>query len=399
MWSAKRNVATGMGFWLLLLLSVSVLALGSYAVRWPLDAETREKLISLHVSLGLAAAVLFVLQLAFVAILAMRGPGNGNRSPAATWLRRVIYVLVFAPIATGLAGAYYRGDALDFFGHPLAAWEFLDLGVADQLQMAHRFVGYALAAFFIAYVALAVAALLRPAPAESLSELAKPSFVMAETTPLAPASSSGGVDRVGPIIAEGLAQSFRFFGSAAFWIELFLGVVSAMLLAFGFVGHTVSPGSSGFSDAIYWASAALALLVFSGLFALKYIKTAKRLREEPAHYLGYQRRASFWFVGLGGGVSGLGVLISFIGVGLSVALLIGKTVSQPPGIAITDPSKIIRALDVFVLLVNFNLLFAHFVGFGFAAWLSISALKARHQYVVATENRDRAEDRSAESAA
>jgi len=74
-----------------------------------------------------------------------------------------------------------------------------------------------------------------------------------------------------------------------------------------------------------------------------------------------------------------------VGVALSVALLIGKTVSQPPGIAITDPNKIIRALDVFVLMANFNLLFAHFIGFAITAWLSVSALKARHQTVLLGE--------------
>jgi len=85
------------------------------------------------------------------------------------------------------------------------------------------------------------------------------------------------------------------------------------------------------------------------------------------------------------------VVVSFIGVGLSVALLIGKTVSQPPGIAITDPNKIIRALDVFVLLVNFNLLFAHFVGFAVTAWLSVSALKAHHQYGISVQSKTRSE--------
>jgi hypothetical protein len=81
-----------------------------------------------------------------------------------------------------------------------------------------------------------------------------------------------------------------------------------------------------------------------------------------------------------GSISIVGALASFAGVGLSVALLIGKTVSQPPGIAITDPSKIVRALDIFLLLVNVDLLLAHFVGVGITAWLSISALKAHHQY-------------------
>ncbi len=76
----------------------------------------------------------------------------------------------------------------------------------------------------------------------------------------------------------------------------------------------------------------------------------------------------------------MGTLVSFAGIGQGVALLIGKTVSQPPGIAITDPQKIIRALDVFVLLANFNLLFAHFIGRAIASWLTISVLRARHQY-------------------
>jgi Protein of unknown function (DUF3611) len=49
-----------------------------------------------------------------------------------------------------------------------------------------------------------------------------------------------------------------------------------------------------------------------------------------------------------------------------------KTVSQPPGIAITDPSKIVRALDVFILIVNFDLLVAHFIGVGTALWLIIN---------------------------
>ncbi len=61
-------------------------------------------------------------------------------------------------------------------------------------------------------------------------------------------------------------------------------------------------------------------------------------------------------------------------------MLIGKTVSQPPGIAITDPNKIVRALDVFVLLVNINLLFGHFTGAAVASWLSNHALRARHRF-------------------
>jgi hypothetical protein len=113
------------------------------------------------------------------------------------------------------------------------------------------------------------------------------------------------------VIAEGLSQDFRFFGAAAFWIQLFLGVVSGLLLAFGYVGHTVSPGGSRF-DAIDWASVALGLLAFSGFFTHAYMRAAPRLKRDPSRYLGDGRRGAFWFVTLAGVVSGLALQLHLI---------------------------------------------------------------------------------------
>ena len=374
--TGKTNPISLIGFWLLLFVSVGTLALGAFASLWPLGETAKANLIGAHVSLGLTSGILLALQLLLISFLAAFGAGDreadGRRRTAVKLLRGVLYLLILCVIATGLAAAYYRGDTLSFWGYPLTAWEYVDLSTSDLLQTIHRDAGYTLAAFLGAYVILALANLLWPAsPPPRQGELATVDAV-------------GQSDQIRRLIAEGLSQDFRFFGAAVFWIQLFLGVVSGLLLAFGYVGHTVSPGGSRF-DAIDWASVALGLLVFSGFFTHAYMRAAPRLKRDPSRYLGDGRRGAFWFVTLAGVVSGLGALISFTGVGLSVALLIGKTVSQPPGIAITDPSKIIRALDVFVLLVNFSLLFAHFIGFGAAAWLSISALKARHQYLIAME--------------
>ncbi|WP_244471432.1 DUF3611 family protein [Methylocystis sp. SB2] len=105
--------------------------------------------------------------------------------------------------------------------------------------------------------------------------------------------------------------------------------------------------------------------------------------KSPASVLGADQSAALWFLGAGSLVNALGSVVSFIGVGLSIALLVAKTVSQPPGIAITDPDRIVRALDVFILMANFNLLLAHFIGVGAAVWLSMQALKARHRFAVA----------------
>jgi hypothetical protein len=48
---------------------------------------------------------------------------------------------------------------------------------------------------------------------------------------------------------------------------------------------------------------------------------------------------------------------------------VAKTISQPPGVAILDPNKIVRAIDVFVVLANIALIAAHLVGTVIAFWL------------------------------
>lgn len=371
----RRNFLLVTIFWLFLALCVGVLGVGWTMNHAGLDDVARAYLSDLHISLGLSAAVLFALQLLLGAAVALFGgpfhPRDGRQTMAFS-LRLLISAAFVAVAGAGALTLAYRGEQIFFWRFALPPWDAGDRQLAEKLETVHGLAAHALAAAILAYVAFT--AFDHFSPAAPRGRPAPP--VSAPTS-------------IASMIADGLSQSFRFFGGAAFWLQLFLGVVSGLLLVFGFVGHTVSPNVSGFGDAIYWASTAIGLLAFTTIFAFFYSKAAPRIRSHPERYLSYRHRLAFWYVGLGGFLNIVGVLISFGGVGLSVALLIGKTVSQPPGIAITDPVKIIRALDVFILLVNFSLLFAHFIGFGVAAWLNISALKARHQYVVATEADDK----------
>jgi hypothetical protein len=164
-----------------------------------------------------------------------------------------------------------------------------------------------------------------------------------------------------------------------FWVQFGLAVISAPLLAFATSGRAFSPGSVGFGDANYWGGDAFYLLCFAVLLALYY--TSRQKGRAKAGFLFQQNRAAFWFLGLGMFSGLLGIFLSFTGVALSITLLIAKTVSQPPGIAITNPNRIIRAIDVFVLLVNFNLLVAHFIGMSLSLWLSIGVSKEHLAYM------------------
>jgi cytochrome b561 len=363
-----RNIASVAIFWLFVGFCAAAFALGWSLDHAPIDPAARADLSDLHISLGLCAALLLLAQFFLGAALHIyRGDGGprSGREIAGFWLRQLVFLAFLVTAGAAALAVAFRGEQMLFWGHPLPLWDLPERALSEPLQKAHAYAAHVFAAAVLAYATFAIFDLLFPARAGDGGAL----------EPFVPTSTTG-------LIAEGLARSFRFFGGSAFWLELFLGVISGVLLGFGFAGRTISPGGTVFGDAIFWAAGALGILVPTTLFAFKYMKTAGPIRKDPARYLSRGHRWTFWFVIVGGLLSVLGLLDSFVGVGLSVALLIGKTMSQPPGIAITDPTKIIRALDIFVLLVNFNLLFAHFVGFGVAAWLRISSLQARHQYLL-----------------
>jgi hypothetical protein len=65
----------------------------------------------------------------------------------------------------------------------------------------------------------------------------------------------------------------------------------------------------------------------------------------------------------------VGILLNLLGGGATLGVLVAKAVSQPPGVAITDPNRIIRGLDVFVMVANINGIAAHFVGNVASLWL------------------------------
>ncbi len=362
----SRNIASAVIFWLFVLCCAAAFIVGWSLDHAPIDPAARDDLSDVHVSLGLSAAILLLAQFIIgIGLFIYRG-GVGlhsSREMIGFWLRQLAFLAFIVTVGAGFLAVTYAGERMFFWGQALPLFDLPRHAPSETLQKAHAYAAYAFAAIVLVYAAFGIYDRLAPALAGD------------ELEPWAPTSAAG-------LIAGSLAQSFRFFGGAAFWLQLFLGVISAVLLGFGFAGRTVSPGESVFGDAIYWAAAALGTLVLTTLFAFKYMKTAARIRKEPPRYLSREHRWSFWFVIVGGFFSVLGLLDSFGGLGLSVALLVGKTMSQPPGIAITDPTKIIRALDIFVLLVNFSLLFAHFIGFGAAAWLRINSLQARHQYLV-----------------
>lgn len=55
------------------------------------------------------------------------------------------------------------------------------------------------------------------------------------------------------------------------------------------------------------------------------------------------------------------MLLMILGSGATIGVLLVKSVAQPQGVAIYDPNRIIRSLDVFVAAASTTGITAHFV--------------------------------------
>ncbi|ATQ70484.1 MULTISPECIES: DUF3611 family protein [Methylosinus] len=379
----RPNIARAV-FVLLLLTSILLLALGWLAAGS--SPPMRATLYGLHVSLGVLASA------ALLAAIVLRIVAPPPPYPAhwPRWRRAIgglsellIYLALIGLVATGALWAAYSGAALHVFGAPLPVSDLADPPLAqalgplgdiarafdvgatptsDALLAGHRWLSFLLAAAIIAHLAAG-------APSRFRAQRAALSAALVVTDAPAPG-------------ATGLASHMRLLGWAQFWIQIAIALASGVLLQFSTSGRAFSPSVSGFGDAIYWSFYAFLLLCVATALAYCYTRAARRVAAR-ADYFDEGRGHASWLLTAGLAIGLAGTLISFIGLSLSISLLIAKTVSQPPGIAITDPSKIIRALDVFILLVNFALLLAHFVGTGVAAWLAAGASRARFRSIAA----------------
>lgn len=166
-----------------------------------------------------------------------------------------------------------------------------------------------------------------------------------------------------------IAKTISLTGWVTFWLQLGLGVVASLALLFASTGRgfTDQP-NAGLGIGIFWAICGVIALLFSIYWDFRYTRLAKSLAN-PNPALHPSKADTTKAIRLGLIVGLVGILLTLIGAGATLSVLVAKSISQPPGVAITDPNKIIRALDVFVMLGNINGIAGHFVGTVASIWL------------------------------
>ncbi|MEG4054780.1 MULTISPECIES: DUF3611 family protein [unclassified Microcoleus] len=167
-----------------------------------------------------------------------------------------------------------------------------------------------------------------------------------------------------PLTQSEFVATFRLFSRFSFWIQLFLGAISGIVLVFAMLGRNMSDqtnNNAGIGFGIFLAVVGLLLLCFRIFWDFRYRLLGRLLHAENSQvYPSKEHITHTLRIGL---VSSLvGVLIAFVASEETVAVVLAKTLSQPQAMAAYAPENVIRSLDIFVTMANVNLIGAHFFG-------------------------------------
>lgn len=145
----------------------------------------------------------------------------------------------------------------------------------------------------------------------------------------------------------------------------------------GVPGTAIDPTQSttpslGFG--ISWGVCGLFVLLFGIYLAFRLIRFSKGLRH-PDPMMHPKRGKVMEVLRLAIIIGFVGMLLTILGSGATIGVLLAKSVAQPQGVAIYAPNRIIRSLDVFVAAANITGVTGHFV----AAIASLSVFNWLHR--------------------
>jgi len=176
-----------------------------------------------------------------------------------------------------------------------------------------------------------------------------------------------------------VAVALRFTGWISFWVQLVLGVISAIVLLFAgsnlgaSTPNPLNPSTPAAANPGTGAGLLFAVLGLLGLFvgaywAFRYTRLSRQLKTPDAQ-VRPRRGDAVQTLRVGLMINLVGMLLTILGGQAIAGSLVLKSFEQGFAIFSGNPLRFITPLDLFVVQANANTLMAHFVGLIATLWL------------------------------
>jgi hypothetical protein len=190
-----------------------------------------------------------------------------------------------------------------------------------------------------------------------------------EITPFSGSSSSSRSATPGK--AERLrrvANTLKWGGLAGFWIQVSLGVVSAVTLALAIINPIETKSQAGISFSIFCAVCGLICLIVAICIAFRYNKMAGQFIRPTS--TPPKKSTTIKIVQIGLMTSLVGTFLTILGVETIAGIVLSKTLVLGQGEVFTSKGKeYVNSLDIFIIQACINIIAAHFAGIVSSLWI------------------------------
>jgi len=170
----------------------------------------------------------------------------------------------------------------------------------------------------------------------------------------------------------------KWVGRIGFWFQVSVVLLASAFLSLTLLGRSFNDDSKSFltSFAIVVSMSGIILLGVSAYFSFRYSHLAKRLAN-PTIYQIPSKIDILKMSRIGVIVALCGALICLIGAEVSAVGLLAKAISQPQGVAVYSPERVIRVLDIVLIVSAIGLGITHVLGSISSLWL-LKQLSSHH---------------------
>ena len=165
-----------------------------------------------------------------------------------------------------------------------------------------------------------------------------------------------------------VATALRAVGWLSFWLQLGLGVVVALALLSAISGRGFTDTTAAANVGIFWAIASIVTLLINLFQSFRYTRMARQFRN-PDTSQPPKKNDTVQVVRWSLLIAIVGVTVALLGGGSAIGIMLAKAIALPQGVAIYDPNRIIRAMDILVAGANLVAIAAHFVALVMNLWL------------------------------
>ena len=172
-----------------------------------------------------------------------------------------------------------------------------------------------------------------------------------------------------PPKVQQISSALKRWGNIGFWLQLVLGVISAVTLLFAspilIQGRERTQGSE---FGIFCAICGLVTLAMGIYFSFRYKNLGEQIQNQDAARRP-KKSDTLQIIRFGLMVNLVGMLLAIIGAQALVGIVLAKSLERPQLALGSDPTEFVNSIDLLIVQANTNTIAAHFGGMISSLWL------------------------------